>query len=221
MLFLESYFLTYLLAYIYINNDKKFNLFTRIMSTINAFICIGVIIKTLLITGFWHYLPVYAKGDQTLITGLTLFYSYLFVDGLFSMFHFIKNISWSNFFTIVHHFIGGYGIYLMVRDEVGFGLGIYFAATEISTPLLNLSWFIYTNKSNSLKGNEGIIFISFYITFILSRILTIPILCYYIFYNYTLINSFDWLLYIMLYTGSGCLVMLNITWTVMLTKKLF
>ncbi len=54
----------------------------------------------------------------------------------------------------------------------------------------------------------------------MSRILTIPILVWYVIYNQNSIAKLSTFKYIMAYAGSGTLILLNIIWSIMLTIKL-
>lgn len=211
------YFTVYLTFYL-ITNKKYWDIFTRIMSTINAIVCINAIYRVLTCETITIYSFLYHYGSNTLANGLTWFYIYLLVDGGFYLIYFIRNVNLSNFTTLAHHVVGGYGIYLIATERMGLGVGLYFAATEISTPLLNLSWYLYTNKIENKFSN--MIFTLFYIVFVLTRVITIPFLCYYLYVNHISIQQLNWLHYIMLYGGSSCLVGLNIVWTIMLSKKL-
>jgi hypothetical protein len=197
------------------------------MSMINAIQCVkGVLTSILFKTG--DYYDLNYVGDDGLIHTLTWFYIYLLVDGSFMLLttiskaieniENIKNINTSDITSLLHHFVGGFGIYLISRQRLGLGLGIYFAFTEISTPLLNISWFLY---SNNIKGKwVNYIFIVFYLVFIASRILTIPSLIDYIKSNNNNIEQLSIINYIMVYLGTSVLMILNITWVMMLTIKL-
>jgi len=149
---------------------------------------------------------------------LLLFTSYLFIDGTLQLPDLITKPSFNLILSIIHHFVGGYGIYLIGSERKGLFLGVYFAATEISTPLLNICW--YLRKTNVHESYIRKLFFLFYILFIISRILTIPILVYYLNYNAYLISKLDPIQEMMVYYGSYTLVLLNIVWFLAITKKI-
>ena len=201
--------ITYIISYLVLN-EKQFRLFSRIFSTVNAVQCVVGCLGLEL----GDYIDLKYIGDDGLIHTLQFFYVYLFTDGIFNLI--ISNFSLAN---ILHHFVGGVGIYLITKQRIGLGLGVYFAFTEISTPLLNVAWWFYVNKIDNIMSK--LIFVSFWLVFGLSRILTIPLLCYYIVFNQILISELTTVNWFMVYGGSFTLVSLNMVWFVMLTKKIF
>ena len=199
----------YIFSWLNLNKCER-PVFTRLISTVNAIQCvIGVMSVELL-----HYKSLDYQGNNSLIYTLQFFYVYLFTDGVFLLVN--NEISVS---SLLHHFVGGIGIYLMVKQRMGLGLGIYFAFTEISTPLLNLAWWFYINKVNNILSRA--VFFLFWVVFTLSRILTIPLLWYYIDMNTYLVKELSIVNWVMVYGGSLTLISLNIVWFVMLTKKIF
>jgi len=195
------------------------NIFTRIGSTLNAIRCVYMVIAVIKSSDQDKYYNLSTVGDDYVITTLYLFSAYLFVDGVFHIPSLIRNPSYSSILSILHHFVGGLGIYLIAARNLGLGLGIYFAWTEVSTPLLNMSWVLYNYKIKNLF--TYLIFGMFYIIFVIARICTIPILISYIIYNHDIIHKLGWIEFIMVYYGSGILASLNITWWIMLTRKLY
>ncbi len=118
---------------------------TRTVSTANAVRCIYISVYSLL----YYYQKMWDfnwQGDDLIIKYLYGFSSYLLIDGIFSVIK-VNKISITN---IIHHIVGGYGIYLIVTRRLGLGFGIYFCFTELSTPFLNISWFLY-NSNNRYK----------------------------------------------------------------------
>ena len=191
--------------------------FTRVISFVNAVFCINGIVRYIL-PNPGSYLFLLAEGDDGFVNTLYCFAAYLFVDGLFNTPQYLKKLNTDSITSLLHHYVGGLGIYMIAANRNGLGLGAYFAATEISTPLLNISWFLHTNK---IKGTfTNLIFGLFYIVFTISRILTIPFLMYYLYTNNTIIGELSLGKYIMVYGGSLTLVLLNVTWFAMLTKKM-
>lgn len=212
--FLE-YFISILVLYVpfYIvstlyKEKYPWDCFTRIGSTINAFFCMSFVLENL----SYEYYGYYYVGNDSLINSLYLFSAYLCADGLLQ---FPIKINVHEITSVLHHFVGGLGIYMMAERQIGLGLGLYFGATELSTPLMNLSWLLYTNgiKSKSVFG-------SMYINFFASRILTIPFLLKYLYINYHIILNSGWTNFILAYFGSSILILLNLTWFLMLTKKI-
>lgn len=216
-----EYILYYLFIYIiasYIrlrlkSNEKEYfwNCFTRVVSLTNAISCIY---NVYYITS--DYINLKYVGTNYFVDNLFRFSAYLFVDGLFILFY-TRKINTDFLTSIAHHFVGGFGIYLIAHQRLGLGLGAYFAGTEISTPFLSLSWLLYTNKINNWFTYA--VFGLLYLVFTISRIFTIPLLCYYIWYNTVDIFGLNITEFIMVYFGSGVLMLLNITWYILLTKK--
>jgi hypothetical protein len=165
---------------------------------------------------YWNLLEL---GDAQLIQGLYWFTCYLFVDGIFYLIGFLQRPTFQEFTTVAHHCVGSYGIYLIATERKALGLGAYFALTEISTPLLNLSWVLYTNKVKGLF--TAFIFGLFYSVFFMSRIATIPVIYLYIKDNIVIIRQLSMLHKIMVYGGSLVLVILNLTWFTMLSMKIW
>lgn len=212
--FLE-YFISILLLYIPIRINFEsykerylWDCFTRICSSINAIFCITFVLSNL----NYDFYDFYYVRNYDLISSLYMFSAYLFVDGLLQ-FPIKTNVH--EITSVLHHFVGGIGIYMMAERQIGLGLGLYFGATELSTPLMNISWLLYTNGIKS-----KFIFGSMYITFFVSRILTIPFLLKYLYINYHTILKSGFTNFILAYFGSTILILLNLTWFIMLTKKI-
>ena len=204
-----SIVIIYIISYLVLNK-KQYQLIARIFSTINAIQCVVGCLGLEL----GEYIDLNYSGGDDLIHTLQIFYVYLFTDGIFNLI--TSSFSLAN---ILHHFVGGVGIYLMTKQRIGLGLGIYFAFTEISTPLLNVAWWFYVNKIDNIMSKS--VFVLFWLVFGLSRILTIPLLWYYIEFNQVIISELTTVNWFMVYGGSFTLVSLNIVWFVMLTKKIF
>lgn len=200
-----------------IHREDYWNFFTRIGSTVNAIACIYTVILVMQSSDHNKYYNLFEVGDDYVVNSFYWFVAYLFVDGLFHLPSIILHPSAQSFLSLIHHFVGGLGIYLIANKRLGMGLGVYFAWTEVSTPLLNLSWILYTYQIKNIF--TYIIFGLFYAVFLMARILTIPILINYIFLNYENIHTLTWSEYIMAYGGPGTLASLNIIWSIMLTKK--
>lgn len=206
------YSIFYLLT---IKRDYLWDIFTRLSSTYNACRCVYMVIP-LVVSGklnSYNYLFYSGDGDDDVINALYCFAAYLMVDVMF-----IDLYNSTNLLSILHHVVGGFGIYLIADNRMGLWLGIYFAWTEISTPLLNLSYFLY--KYNIKNRLTYIVFGMFYLIFFIARILTIPLLINYLYINSNNIGTLDLTKYIMAYGGSGTLMLLNTIWFVMLSKKL-
>ena len=197
-------------------HEYSWEIFTRIVSLFNSLQCIGFVFSYVM-PNFNDYLELNEVGHPDVIRGLYWFAAYLIVDGVFCLREFVKTPTIPNLTTVVHHFVGGFGIYLIAEQRRSLWLGSYFAWTEISTPLLHISWVLYTNKIDN-KWSRGV-FLSFYLVFGLARIATIPILIYYIDHNSLLIYQNPLLQWFMVYAGSGTLIILNSVWFIMLSLK--
>ena len=199
------YIISYLLAYLYLNR-KGWDIFTRIVSTLNAFQCMYMVGRNLFNTKMFD---LYYVADETSLNSLYLFSTYLVIDGIFIIPDFSVKFNPQTFLSLLHHFLGSLGIYLIASNEKGFFLGYYFAFTEASTPLLNLMW-VYKSK-NILK--------TFFYLFTLCRIVTIPILLLYLHFNKTQIRTLSFVNCFMSFYGSYALILLNLIWFHFLRKK--
>lgn len=182
--------------------------FTRIVSTINALQCIRLTYLTLQIRPIGNISDLYYVADEQFLDSLFLFSSYLFIDGIFLFSDFQYNFSF--LLSVLHHFVGSIGIYLIASNRMGYFLGFYFAMTELSTPLLNLSW-VFRKKY---------LFLSFYVSFIFCRILTIPLLLVYLSNNSSSLYTLHPLHSFMSFYGSYTLIFLNVVWFLLITKKI-
>ena len=207
-------FIIYTISYILLfdKNRKYWDSFTRIISTLNSLQCFYMVYYEIFLaspnsTGMidLNYL-----GSEYSLNVLFEFSYYLFVDGLFQIPDLREKFSLSIILSMMHHFVGGLGIYMIADSKMGFFLGCYFAMTEISTPFLNLSWFI----------REKILFRIFYIFFFLSRIVTIPFLLEYLELNREKIMALSGSQIFMSFYGSHALISLNLIWFVFMTKKM-
>ncbi len=194
----------YSVAY-YLLKRRSWDIFTRIISTCNAINCVYMVCRNLFNMKIFD---LYYVADEASLNTLYLFSTYLFIDGLFMLPDFSKTMP--ILLSLLHHFIGGLGIYLIAYNKMGFFLGFYFAMTEVSTPLLNLSWFF----------RNPILLKLFYTAFFCSRILTIPILLYYLNTNTESILTLNFINSRMSFYGSYLLISLNLTWFIFLTKKI-
>jgi len=206
---LLSIFIIYSNAYLLIKNREITNTF---FSMANALQCVYMV--------FYYfesdYLNLLYTGKDYVINSLFWFSSYLFIDGFFKVKSVITICDTKGITSLLHHFVGGLGIFMIAYNRKGLGLGIYFAFTELSTPFLNISWLAHLHNYKHTK----ILFLLFYITFALCRIITIPWLLYYLVRNYSLIETLPWYDYSMVYGGCLTLILLNIIWFVMLTKMI-
>ena len=198
------------------NHEYMWNVFTRLVSLCNSFQCTAMAIYTVAVY-YTEIFDINWVGNDNVIRSLYMFSTYLFIDGIFCLPSIVSKPNLNGLTSILHHFVGGFGIYLIAKQRMGLGLGVYFAWTEVSTPLLNLSWYYYTNK---IKTNNKIVYGLFYIVFTLSRIVTIPAILGYIYVNRNIIYQLPSLHYWMVHGGSYVLITLNIVWFVMLTRKL-
>ena len=199
------YIISYILAYLYLNR-KGWDIFTRIISTLNAFQCMYMAGRNLFNTKMFD---LYYVADEASLNSLYLFSTYLVIDGIFIIPDFSVKFSIQTFLSLLHHFLGSLGIYLIASNQKGFFLGFYFAMTEISTPLLNVLW-VY-KKTNILK--------TFFYLFTLCRIVTIPILLLYLHFNKTQIRTLSFVNCFMSFYGSYALILLNLIWFHFLSKK--
>ena len=215
---LSCYLPLYLIT-LFIKNNDLWNIFTRITSTLNAMSCVYMVINVITSENMNIYYNMVTEGDDHVITSLYWFAAYLFVDGVFYIPTLIRKPNFQTVMSMLHHFVGGLGIYLIAHEQLGLGLGLYFAGTEISTPLLNLSWILYNYNIKNLFAY--IEFGIFYFVFVIARIFTIPILVNYLIYNHEYIQTLTGVKFLLAYCGSGTLALLNITWSIMLTLKIW
>ena len=207
--FLKMYalilFIHYIIAYKLLNK-KNWDKFTRLISTINAIQCTVMVYYETFYTETNGLNNIYYIAEQKSLNSLYFFASYLFVDGCFQL---SDKMDLNLFLSLLHHFVGGLGIYIIAHTKMGFFLGYYFAMTEFSTIFLNLSWF-YRKKFT---------LILFYIFFTLCRIFTCPFLFDFLQINSKDISTLIPFYYNMVYYGVYTLTILNFTWFVFLTKK--
>ena len=199
-----------------LKNKYSWETFTRMVSLCNASQCIYIVFRYVL-PNYTNYFDLNELGTPDLIRGLYWFAAYLLVDGIFYLPDFLTRPTVQMFTTVAHHFVGGFGMYLIAEARMGLGLGSYFAWTEISTPLLHMSWILYTNQIVNKWATS--VFITFYLVFGLSRIATIPVLLSYINMNKDLIAQETTIHRWMAYLGSWTLIGLNSVWFIMLTIK--
>ena len=198
-------FPVYLLAYLFLDR-KAWDSFTRAVSLCNALQCIYMVIRTATNTSDLFNFEYQPNPYST--NSLFIFSAYLCVDGIFQLPD-LLNFSFGSILSIIHHMVGGFGIYLIANERLGFFLGFYFAMTEISTPFLNLSWFYRTDLTFGI----------FYFLFIFSRIASIPLLLYYLNQNAIHIYQLSSLKSFMCFYASYALIALNCIWSVFLTTK--
>ena len=201
----------YLLAYLLLPNRKSWDSFTRIISTINALQCIYMVCNEILNKNLNNkdlFLFDYQPYPNS-INSLFIFSAYLCVDGIFQLPDLYTNFSFGLVLSIVHHVVGGLGIYLIADARLGFFLGFYFAMTEISTPFLNISW-VYRNN---------LTFYIFYFLFLFGRISSIPFLLIYLEQNVDPIYQLSSLESFMCFYASFALIALNCIWGLLLTVK--
>ena len=212
MIYLPVYFV----LRIFTKQKYLWELFTRGISICNSVNCIWLVYNYAIPNYKLFYDLNYGETPH-FINGLYLFSAYLLIDGLFYLPEFIYTPSIQMLTTILHHFVGGIGIYVIAYQNRGIGLAAYFALTEISTPLLHVSWVLYTKKINNKFSKT--IFALFYLVFGLARICTIPVLIHYLYINSDLISNESSFHYWMVYIGSGTLICLNLLWYTLLTSK--
>ena len=214
----SSLFSIYLCQYIYCLGFRKkyWDNFTRIMSTLNALQCVSMTIYNVYLyytqDNVFPLEHLYYFPDTYSTKSLMYFCSYLYIDGIFEFLNGIvsQSFSYMTMLSLLHHFIGGYGIYLIASTRLGFFIGLYFAMTEFSTIFLNLSW-CFRKRS---------FFLLFYITFIACRIVTIPFLLLYVKNNYFYLTFLPKYQVNMVYYGSFALISLNLFWYILMTRKI-
>ena len=120
---------------------------------------------------------------------------------------------------ILHHLVGGLGIYLFSTSKIMWLLGLYFELTELSSVFLNLTWILY--KLKLVKTLEFKIFaIMLLLSYFIIRIIGGLAAWWYIYHHY------DWLtsnasLFIQIYCfgGTGIIFCMNVMWFYKLIKK--
>lgn len=203
-------------------------IFTRIFSTFNAFQCVYMVY--LISSGqlskpMGSYMNLLEWGDDYVVRSLSWFAAYLFVDGGYLILHSVRRSGscrnivtnlCSEITSLLHHFVGGYGIYLIATERMGLGLGIYFAFTEISTPLLNISWGFHRGGIKNFLSLWTLVM--FWTVFGMARIYTIPNIILYIRANQSQIESLNTIHQSMTYGGAAVLCLLNFVWFLMITR---
>lgn len=217
MLFQVIFFLViYLSGCFYYRNDSSgWFVLTKSLSTTNAICCLLTVLSEN-VSEYWDLL---APGNIYLLNGLYAFAAYLFVDGFFLFFTSRNQKNGEKITSLLHHFVGGLGIYLIAYNQMGLGLGLYFAGTEASTPFLNI-WKLTSKHYNHNRSLVNFTFVLFAITFFIARIVTLPVLWYYIYINTSAIVKLHWFNQLMVYFGSGTLSILNLIWFVFILNKL-
>ena len=192
---------------------RKWDIFTRIVSTYNAVQCV-VSVTTVWLMEWWspQYYPIthiYYVPSENAINALHSFAAYLLIDGFFQI---AVTTEWSpnDILMLLHHLLGCWGIWTLAELRMGYFLAFYFALTELSTPALNWSWWNRDKQSFQI----------FFILFVTSRILTLPWLWNYLSDNSIYIGYHPWLQQFLAYGASATIAFLNIVWTIGLTVKL-
>jgi TLC domain len=195
----------YFLFSIILKRRYHWDIFTRIISTVNAIQCICMTFYTFL---NWdkQIFDLYYIGNEYQLQSLFWFSSYLFVDGVFQL-----SDKWdlNLISSLFHHFVGSFGIYLIAKTKMGFFLGLYFSMTEISTPFLNLSWLFRKN----------FLFFIFHFLFTISRIATFSLPLFYLRVNENKLLNLIPLYYQMAHYGTYLLISLNFLWFSFLVNK--
>lgn len=226
----EFYFRLYSFVYIIAclqilileKNIKRWDTFTRIVSTVNALQCSMMTLSVLFdnlssVSGAnlfdWpNYYPlsnIFYVPTEWSINMLYSFSAYLLVDGIFQV-GLLDSLSVSSFLMLLHHFLGCLGIYMLANIKILFYIGFYFAMTEISTPLLNLSWLTRSKIS----------YVLFYLAFFFTRIFSIPFILNYLYDNSIYIVYLDSVYYYMAYYASYTVITINCLWFAFLNLKL-
>lgn len=239
------FFSFYLIFYNILNGERRkltvkndftsWELFTRVMSSFNALRCARLVFRVLAewnpetLDLLYPFSAVDLKSYTVIYSDLPVlryffpetilfqFCNYLLVDGIFMLWFEFSHGRFTRYsiLSVLHHFVGGLGIFLIALNEKGLLLGLYFCCTEISTPFLHVSWLFRKTDYKTYT------FSIFYVIFFLCRICTIPFLLYYLNMNEEAIYLLPALQYYMVYYGSYCLIFLNIVWFILMTIKLF
>ena len=120
---------------------------------------------------------------------------------------------------IIHHIIGGIGIFLIWKREKVWLLGLFFELTEISTIFLNITWVhVKTNhtKAISFKFFGILLLLSFFII----RIIGGFVMFYYLHYYWDIIITWDYIDIYYISLGSIVMFMLNAYWFKKLLAKI-
>jgi hypothetical protein len=125
---------------------------------------------------------------------------------------------------LLHHLIGGGGIYGIWKTGHVWFIGLMFMFTEISTIWLNLSWFLLKQKERSPHALTHVAFVlagvMLLLTFFIGRILGGAAIWYYLYdvrYEISMIPVWQ---AIYIYLGSATITSLNCYWFVKLIAKL-
>lgn len=119
---------------------------------------------------------------------------------------------------LIHHIIGGIGIQLIWKTELVWPIGLYFLLTELSTPFLNICWYlIKINRRSTLRFLLSSMMLL--ITFFGVRWAGGVLLWYYIYINSVAILSYEWYIVAYIFGGCGVITLLNLLWGVKLLAK--
>lgn len=209
----------YTVASHYIATVFGWNCFTRVCSTVNAVLCSYLLVTTYY-TRSWNELLEFSNvGESWERQILFIMVGYLIVDGSFQIPFAIYEPTLHNLLGVIHHSVGATALYRIAFSNYGYALGLYFAGTEISTPFLNISWYLL--KRGIYPRLFKISGLLLYIVFFFSRIASIPLLLYYLWWNMAPLINLGLVDIILGYGGAFCITSLNIVWFVQLTKIVY
>lgn len=191
-------------------------LYTRVISTISALYTISGVYYAYKYED--HWLTFFAVNNNTSRYIISWMPLYLFVDGIFEIPILFIYPNIHNLLVVLHHFIGGMGMYYLLNENKGYYIAIFFAGTELSTPFLNLSWLMLQFKINNILSTG--IFLIFFTTFLIARIIPIPFLAYYLYYNIAYIIDMNAYYQIMIFGGSLFITCLNLKWTGQIYRRI-
>jgi len=243
-LYVYKYIVTLLLTYLSARLSYKwFNLdrvwwdsFTRVISTINALICFYVTVVTVELSSDQAWMQFYYRGNDETRQLFMFMPAYLFVDGTFQVIDLIetsknsrtgrtdrsdRSYKWltlDNAVGLIHHGVGSLGMWMIISTCRAYAVGLYYAATELSTPFLNLSWGLNKAKVKDIRLSAA--FCLFALFFFIFRIASIPVLHEFIDDNWSHIYELPLTQYIMIVWGTRCLTILNLFWFYQIVKKI-
>lgn len=219
-LYFTVYAFVYSLVQFKILSQTDFKNFTYISSTINALYCIWrslghLLLKDALYDDIANPFDFY-HDQQFGNWWLMSFAAYLINDGLWISVtcDLTKPATWLN---LLHHFLGGLGIFLISYWNIAYTLGLFFAYTELSTPLINCSWWLYKTESN--KTILNIIYVCAVIVFFFARFISLPVIYYWIRVNEDIISKIGGIVYWYVYLGVNIMTLLNTVWMSQLFRK--
>lgn len=121
---------------------------------------------------------------------------------------------------LVHHIVGGLGMGLIWQLRTAWPVGLYFATTEISTPFLNMRWFLAKNGWGDTVVLKAVT-ILFVLAFSIVRWSGSIWLAIYISRNIQPILDLHWFVSGYIFFGCSSITCLNLFWSLQIVQMAF